>query len=146
MRDAHPKSFNSCPETSWQLEGMTMAPESSLSPLRVLYVEDNDLVREITCELLADGLREVVAVTTAEEALSAFNSQPFDLVVTDVSLPAMSGVELVRRIQSIDPTVRIILASGYDLNAEHYQLRSNVRAIKKPFDLPTFDALIQELF
>jgi CheY-like chemotaxis protein len=53
---------------------MTMASESSLSPLRVLYVEDNALVREITCELLADGLREVVAVTTAEEALSAFNA------------------------------------------------------------------------
>jgi CheY-like chemotaxis protein len=125
---------------------MTMVPESSFSPLRVLYVEDNALVREITCELLADGQREVVAVTTAEEALSAFHAQPFDLVLTDVSLPAMSGIELVRRIQSIDPTVRIILASGYALDAEQYELGSNVRAIKKPFDSPAFDALIQQLF
>ena len=123
-----------------------MASESLLSPLRVLYVEDNALVREITCELLADRLREVVAVTTAEEALSAFNAQPFDLVVTDVSLPAMSGIELVRRIQTIDPSVRIILASGYALDTQQYQLGSNVRAIRKPFDLPAFDALIQELF
>jgi two-component system cell cycle response regulator CpdR len=117
-----------------------------LTPRRVLYVEDNALVREITCELLADGLRDVVAVATGEEALSAFRAQPFDLVVTDVSLPAMSGVELVRRIQSIDPTLPIILASGYSLNVEQYQLGPRVRAMKKPFDLPAFDALIQELF
>jgi CheY-like chemotaxis protein len=124
--------------------GMTLAPESSFSSLRVLYVEHNALVRVITCELLADGQREVVAVTTAEEALSAFSAQSFDLVLTDASLPAMSGIELVRRIQSIDPTVRIILTSGNALNAEQYG--SNVRAIKKPFGLPAVDALIQQLF
>jgi CheY-like chemotaxis protein len=117
-----------------------------LTPRRVLYVEDNALVREITCELLADGLREVVAVTTGEEALSAFRAQPFDLVLTDISLPAMSGVELVRQIQSIDPTVPFILASGYSLDVERYQLGSHVRALRKPFDLPALDALIQELF
>jgi CheY-like chemotaxis protein len=116
------------------------------TPRRVLYVEDNALVREITCELLADGPLEVVAVATAEEALSAFRAQPFDLIVTDVSLPAMSGVELVRQIQSIDATVPIIFASGHALNAEQYQLGSNVRTIKKPFDLPAFDALMRELF
>jgi two-component system, cell cycle response regulator CpdR len=116
------------------------------TPRRVLYVEDNALVREITCELLADGPLEVVAVSTGEEALSAFRAQPFDLIVTDVSLPAMSGVELVRQIQAIDATVPVILASGYALNAEQYQLGSNVRTIKKPFDLPAFDALVRELF
>jgi two-component SAPR family response regulator len=58
----------------------------------------------------------------------------------------MSGVELVRQIQSIDATVPIIFASGHSLNAEQYQLGSNVRTIKKPFDLPAFDALMRELF
>jgi CheY-like chemotaxis protein len=122
-----------------------MAAEHSRPPLRVLYVEDNALVRELTCELLSDGTREVVAVATGEEALSAFNVQRFDLMLTDVSLPAMSGLELARRVRGIDPTVPIILATGYSLDPAHCRLGPHVRAITKPIHAPDLDALIQQL-
>jgi two-component system cell cycle response regulator CpdR len=122
-----------------------MALERSRSPLRVLYIEDNALVRELTCELLADGSREVVAVATGEEALSAFNAKRFDLVLTDVSLPAMSGLELARRVKRIDPAVPIILATGYPLDPNDCQLGPQVKAITKPIHASDLDALIQQL-
>jgi len=80
-----------------------MRSEVSSSPKRVLYVEDNDLVRELTCELLADYALEVVPVASGEAGLAAFQGGGFDIVVTDVSLPAMSGVDFVRHIKKLAP-------------------------------------------
>jgi two-component system cell cycle response regulator CpdR len=114
-------------------------------PLRVLYIEDNALVREITSDLLADDSREIVAVATAEEALSVFKDGRFDIVVTDVSLPAMSGLDLVRHLKEISPSVPIVLASGYRLDPDFFSLGSNIRAITKPFGAPELQALIEEL-
>ena len=98
---------------SFSLNLGPMPPTPSKTPLRVLYIEDNALVREITYELLAIDDRDVVAVATGEEALIAFQKSPFDIVVTDISLPAMSGFDLVRHVKKLAPAVPIILASGY---------------------------------
>jgi two-component system, cell cycle response regulator CpdR len=122
-----------------------MSQAQSKSPLRVLYIEDNALVREITYELLAIDDRDVVAVATGEEALAAFQKSHFDIVVTDISLPAMSGFDLVRHVKKLAPAVPIILASGYPLQLDDAQLGSNIRAITKPFDSPQLEALIQDL-
>ena len=116
-----------------------------MPPLRVLYIEDDELVREITCELLADASLEVTAVATGEEALSEFRARRFDIMVTDVSLPAMSGLELVRQVKSIDPSMPVILASGYPLDPDDCRLGPRVKAITKPFNRPELDVLIQEL-
>ncbi len=123
-----------------------MGQERSIPPLKVLYIEDNPLVREITCELLSDdGTRDVTAVATGEEGLSAVLNRRFDIVVTDVSLPAMSGLEFARQVKLIDPGMPIILASGYPLNAKDCRLGANVKTITKPFNPPDLDSLIQEL-
>jgi len=122
-----------------------MPPAQSQLPLRMLYIEDNALVREITCDLLAADIREIVAVATGEEAISIFEAGRFDLVVTDVSLPAMSGLELMRRIREIAPSMPIILATGYPLDPVDYRLGPSIRAITKPFSPPELRALIQEL-
>ena len=113
--------------------------------LEILYVEDDALVRELTLELLSDGSRAVVAVATGEEALSVLSEKRFDLVVTDISLPAMSGVELARQVAANYPSLPIILASGYLLDPKDCGLGAQVRAIAKPFTTLTFDQLVQEL-
>jgi CheY-like chemotaxis protein len=114
------------------------------APLKVLYVEDNALVRELTVELLADGKRLVTAVATAEEAIS-LDPLRFDLVITDVSLPGMSGVDFARRMQGIDASLPIILVSGYRVDTEEFRLGPNIRAITKPFGSPELEALILAL-
>lgn len=118
---------------------------TATSPLRVLYVEDNSMVREITLELLEQNHRLVAAFSTAEDALREFKQQTFDIVITDVSLPAMSGLELARSILGIKPSVPIIVATGYALELSRDTWGPKVRAILKPFDGPQIDALIAEL-
>jgi CheY-like chemotaxis protein len=114
-------------------------------PLRILYVEDNDLVRSITHELLAQPSRTVVAVASAEEALKLFESDVFDVVVTDISLPAMSGLDLARRLLQRAPTVPIIIATGYKLTSESTALGERTRVITKPFEQEQIDQLLNEL-
>jgi two-component system cell cycle response regulator CpdR len=115
------------------------------SPQRILYVEDNSIVREVTAELLAQEQRDIVAVATAEEALREFREHSFNIVITDVSLPQMSGLDLARKILDIDPKVPIIVASGYYLDLSLQKWGPNVRAIVKPFEAADIDALIAEL-
>jgi two-component system cell cycle response regulator CpdR len=114
-------------------------------PFRVLYIEDSALVREITGELLERESRRIVAVGSGEEALAAFKGDGFDIVITDISLPAMSGIDLARKIQELAPSMPIILASGYALDLEKLRLGARVRAIRKPFDILQLDGVIEEL-
>jgi CheY-like chemotaxis protein len=118
---------------------------SNASPLRILYVEDNPIVREVTVELLDNSRRQITALGTAEEGLQEFKDRSFDLVITDISLPAMSGLDLARNILNIEPQVPIIVASGYFLDLNQRAWGSKVRAIVKPFDGAQIDALITEL-
>lgn len=113
--------------------------------LNILYVEDNALVREVTCELLAQDHRQICACASAEEALNRFNEQSFDVVITDVSLPIMSGIDLARSIRRIKPQMPIILASGYALDFGLENWGANVRAIIKPFESEDIEALIGQL-
>jgi two-component system, cell cycle response regulator CpdR len=113
--------------------------------LKILYVEDNELVREVTAELLAQEQRQIVACADAEEALKKFRESPFDLLITDVSLPVMSGIDLARSILTIKPHLPIIIASGYSLDFALENWGGNVRAIIKPFEGREIDALISEL-
>jgi len=113
--------------------------------LRILYVEDNDLVRDITCEFLALPNRSVLAVTSAEEALEVFEPNAFDIVVTDVSLPAMSGLDLARQLLQRAPSVSIVIATGYGLAGEEAALGDRVRIILKPFEPSQLEQLFEEL-
>jgi CheY-like chemotaxis protein len=115
------------------------------TPLKILYVEDNEFVREVTAELLAQEQRQIVACADAEQALKQFRENPFDLLITDVSLPVMSGIDLARSILTIKPHLPIIIASGYSLDFALENWGGNVRAIIKPFEGREIDALISEL-
>ena len=118
---------------------------ATLMPIRILYVEDNQIVREVTTELLTQEQRQILACATAEEAIEAFASEPFDVVITDVSLPLMSGMELARSILAVKPRMPIIIASGYDLDFGIENWGGNVRSIIKPFEADQIEALMAEL-
>jgi CheY-like chemotaxis protein len=122
-----------------------MGAAAESNKLKILYVEDNTLVREVTSELLAQDRREIVACADAEQALKEFNAKSFDVVITDVSLPVMSGIDFARNILRLKPQMPIIIASGYSLDFGLENWGANVRAIIKPFAPPEIEILISEL-
>ncbi len=116
-----------------------------MPPLRILYVEDNEYLRENIGLLLEGDDREVTLCATGEEALDACASHDFDLVVTDVSLPGISGIDLTRSLLQSAPHRWVVLCTGYPLGQRASELGVNVRSLSKPFELEELDALVAEV-
>jgi two-component system cell cycle response regulator CpdR len=106
----------------------------------ILYVEDNTDLRESIGMLMEADDREVVLCETAEEASAVCEQRSFDVVITDESLPGMSGTELATGLLAAHPMQWIVLCSGYDMNAK--KLGVNVRSLSKPFDLDVLETLL----
>ncbi|MFT4240716.1 MAG: response regulator [Acidovorax sp.] len=113
--------------------------------MRILYVEDNPELRETIGMLMEGEGRTVTPCATAEEALELDARQPFDVLVSDVSLPGMPGTELARRMLEADPQRWVVLCSGYELGNYPAAWGPNVRTLLKPFDLEDLDALLDSI-
>ncbi|WP_343626887.1 response regulator [Roseateles puraquae] len=111
--------------------------------LRTLFVEDNAELREQIGELLAEEGLAVVDCDCAEDALRLYATQRFDLVITDVSLPQMSGIDLARAILRAQPGAWVVFLSGYALGENLSTFGPHVRALLKPFELEQLQALVE---
>ncbi|MFT5585312.1 MAG: DNA-binding NtrC family response regulator [Cognaticolwellia sp.] len=80
---------------------------------RVLVVDDDKAVRAALGVNLRKAGYEVTLCRSAQEALSALEERHFDLVLTDVAMPGMSGLELLARLRANWPKVRIVVMTGY---------------------------------
>ena len=116
-----------------------------MTVLRILYVEDNDDLRETIGMLMEGDGREIVTCADAERAVALWEQARFDVLVTDVSLPGMSGTDLARSILARDPRSWVVLCSGYDLRHGLARLGPNVRALSKPFEPEELDVLLVEI-
>jgi CheY-like chemotaxis protein len=79
---------------------------------RILLIDDDDLVREsLQAQLEAAG-HEVVQAAHGGEGLTEFTHGRFDVVVTDILMPTVEGLETIKRMRVLDPGVAIIAMSG----------------------------------
>jgi len=102
----------------------------------ILVVEDNDIVRKVTCEILRNGGYQVIEANDGKMALRVFADYAgqIDLLLTDVVMPVMKGPELARRLLQVDPSLRVVLMSGYnDESMSRDDARSSWPMIRKPF-------------
>ncbi|WP_257308260.1 sigma-54-dependent transcriptional regulator [Geothrix fuzhouensis] len=113
----------------------------------LLLVEDKDSFRRLLTQALEGSAWSVRAVADPQEALRALEAAPSHVLVTDLRLPGMSGLELIRRARQLDPTLRVVLMSAFG------EPRDIVEAMRlgaedflpKPFDLEVFLALLDRL-
>ena len=111
--------------------------------LCVLLVEDNPQVREFAEGLLVDLGCEVTPAETGEEALRLLEGKAVDLVLSDVVMPGMSGVELARRIRDSHPDVPVLLATGYSDAA--INVRGDFPILRKPYEIHQLSQAIARL-
>lgn len=86
-------------------------PDASHSQARVIVVDDNRLIREIARDALDARLRLECCVD-AEAALAALSREPADLVISDINMPGMSGIELLERVRREHPGTEFVLLTG----------------------------------
>lgn len=107
-----------------------------LSNFTLLYVEDEDGIRENICEILQDVFKEIYIAKNGEEAYSLFIEKKPDLIITDIKMPKLNGIELIERIRQVNTKVRVIILSAHtDLD---YMLKATelhlVKYIVKPIN------------
>ncbi len=80
----------------------------------VLFVDDNEVLCRLSCDILRmEGYRAVGAFS-AQEALEALERERFDVVVTDLRMEGMDGLQLAHAIHSKDPQMPVIMVTAYD--------------------------------
>ena len=93
---------------------------------RILYLDDEESLVVLAKRLLERMGYQVTGFNDSAQALAAFTTAPgdFDLVLTDLSMPGMSGMEVSRRMLEIRPDIPVLLATGYVRNEDVEQARS----------------------
>jgi PAS domain S-box-containing protein len=116
--------------------------------LHVLLVDDDDLIRASIPAILASFGHEAVTAEGGREALDLLErGLPVDLVILDLNMPEMSGVETLGPLRGLRPEVPVLVASGFldAATAEVLGAYPQLRTLSKPFSMADLDARIREL-
>lgn len=84
-----------------------------LKSFKVLYVEDDDITREMASRMISKYFRNVIIAADGREGLEKFESESPDIVITDLSMPEMSGFEMISEIRKKNNNVPIIVTTAY---------------------------------
>jgi len=79
---------------------------------RILVIDDEDVIRALVMEILETGGHEVTGAESAENALALLEDTEFDLVVSDVIMPGLSGLELLEAVRSRRASLPVVLVTG----------------------------------
>lgn len=82
---------------------------------KILIIEDEEMLRDLAREVLASKGYEVITAVDGEEGIEVFtkNQRDIKLVVSDLGLPKLSGKDVLKKVKSINPAVKIIVATGF---------------------------------
>jgi two-component system response regulator AtoC len=103
----------------------------------VLVIDDEPLVRRSTARLLEDRGYEVATAACAQDGLARFESSQPEVVILDVRLPDGSGLDLLPRLQEIDPAAKVVVITAFGETSEAVRAMKLGAAdfLKKPYDI-----------
>src|SRR6185295_3999697 len=119
-----------------------MRPDSPMS--RILIVDDEREITEILADLLSTEL-ECETAGSAEEALARLRQSDFRLVISDITMPGMSGLEMVPHVKRISPDTVVVMISGLQTveSAIEAMRLGAFDYVMKPFDLRQVEAVVK---
>ncbi|HYQ03266.1 MAG TPA: ATP-binding protein [Polyangiaceae bacterium] len=119
------------------------------APIRVLLVEDEEMVRSVARRVLEQHHMQVVEAENASVALTIFHERPadFDVVVSDVVMPGMNGPALIELLLLLRPDLKVLYMSGYanDALVNHDVVERGFVFLQKPFAPPELVRKVREL-
>lgn len=123
--------------------------ESKQAIQRVLVVEDDSTLAFALKEMLADHGYAISIAKDGDEALRIFRHKPFDIIITDLKMPGISGIELLKRAKEISPSTEVIVVTAYgsietaiealrlhafDFILKPYPMNRLIESVKKALD------------
>jgi CheY-like chemotaxis protein len=115
---------------------------------RILFIDDEEILMSMGCSILEELGYSVTATANSAEAVELFRSRPdqFDLVMTDMAMPGMTGVDLSSEILKVRPDIPIILCTGFSQVITEEKARAmGIRAFAmKPLSLTSIAKLVRK--
>ncbi len=123
------------------------APLSDFSPQTILVVDDEPRIRELLRETLRDMGHEVAVAKDSEEALKRFHAGGVDIIVTDMDMPRIDGLELIERVLAEKHDIDVIAITGHTLRYNYTDVIAAGAAdfISKPFTLVELEAKLNRI-
>ncbi len=114
---------------------------------RILLAEDDQVMREYLTRALEKSGYRVTAVDRGTAALPLLEAGRFDLLLTDIVMPEMDGIELAQRAAQLDPDMRVMFITGFAaVTLRAGETMPNARILSKPFHLRELVAEVDRLF
>ena len=113
----------------------------------ILYVDDEISIREQMKKVLGRIFEDVSIAVDGRDALLLCGTRQFDVIVTDVQMPNMNGIELSRELLSLNPHQMIIVTTAFNQDSELSEIRNMgvKNIIEKPVSLNKFFSLLLEI-
>ena len=106
---------------------------------KILLVDDTDIVRDVVSGFLESEGYTIEIACDGIEAIEKLNEVSFDVVITDIKMPRMDGIGLLREIKKFHPDTEVILITGYDMPVSGAFLGTGAKAlIHKSCEVETF--------
>ena len=115
--------------------------------IRILLAEDDEAMSAYLSRALENAGFEVVAVDRGTEALPLLVSQQFDLLLSDIVMPEMDGIELAQRCSEISPGTKVMFITGFAaVTLKANREAPQARVLSKPFHLKDLVIEVERLF
>lgn len=127
---------------------MTTQPEGHLGAGRILLAEDDDSMRQFLVRAIERAGYDVVAVDRGTAALPHIATGNFSLLLTDIVMPEMDGIELAQRAAALAPNMRVMFITGFAAVAlnKGSGVPSDAKVLSKPFHLRDLVTEIDRIF
>jgi two-component system cell cycle response regulator CpdR len=104
---------------------------------RILLAEDDNDMRRFLVKALQNAGHDVVAFDNGRSAYERIREEPFTLLLTDIVMPEMDGIELARRSTELDPDLKVMFITGFAAVALNPDSKApkNAKVLSKPFHL-----------
>jgi DNA-binding response OmpR family regulator len=116
---------------------------------RILIVDDEETLTFSLYQsfILSKHPYEVVTAGSGEEALQKFDEKPFDLIITDIFLPGISGIDILKYIREKIPDAKVIIITAYGSEEKRNEALNNgaLLYVEKPFDIIRFKQRVMEI-
>ena len=114
---------------------------------RILVVDDEASIRDLCMRVLTRAGFQVATASTGEDAVSRLQDESVDLVISDIRMPGMSGLEVLEAAKALYPSIHVVLITGFGTpqTLERARQSGADRVLTKPFNPTELLAAVREI-